>query len=178
MADFMQTRGRDFLGGTTFGVVASLPILDGGLRRSQVRAAEAERERLAQEAARLTLQVQQEVTNAWLALQAAAQNVHTAEAGLRSAQEDYRVTQIRYEAGKGINLEVLDAITARTRAETNRAQALYEYGVAQDQLQRAVGSASSTETLGQPSGSSSHGAPGFSRPDRPASRSTVTGQRE
>jgi outer membrane protein len=140
MADLMQTRDRDFLGGATFGVVASLPVLDGGLRRSQVHAAEAERERLEQETAKLTLQVHQEATNAWLALQAAAQNVQTAEAGLRSAQEDYRVTQVRYEAGKGINLELLDAVAARTRAETNRAQALYEYGVAQEQLQRAVGS--------------------------------------
>jgi outer membrane protein TolC len=139
MGDFMQMRDRDFLGGTTFGLVASLPVLDGGLRRSQVRAARAEQERLEQETAKVALQIDQEVTNAWLALQAAAQNVRTAEAGLRSAQEDHRVTQVRYEAGKGINLELLDAVAARTRAETNRAQALYEYGVAQDQLLRAIG---------------------------------------
>jgi outer membrane protein len=146
MADLTQMRDRDFMSGTTFGVVASLPILDGGLRRSQVQAARAEQERLEQETQKVTLQVHQEVTNAWLALQAAAQNIRTAEAGLRSAQEDYRVTQVRYEAGKGINLELLDAVAARTRAETNRAQALYEYGVAQDQLQRAVGSSVPTTT--------------------------------
>jgi outer membrane protein TolC len=138
MADLMRQRG-DTLGGTTFGVVASLPLLDGGQRRSQVREAEAEQRRIEAEQEKTILQIHQEVANAWLALQAAAQNVQTAETGRRSAQEDYRVTLIRYEAGKGLNVEVLDALAARTRAETNVAQALFEYGVAQDQLRRAVG---------------------------------------
>lgn len=139
MADWMRSRGGDTLGGATFGVVASLPLLDGGMRRSQVREAEADQRRMEQEREKTILQIHQEVANAWLALQAAAQNVRTAETGLQSAREDYRVTLIRYEAGKGLNVEVLDALAARTRAETNVAQALFEYGVAQDQLRRAVG---------------------------------------
>jgi outer membrane protein TolC len=139
MGDAMQGREIDSFSGYTAGVAIGLPILDGGLRRAEVRRAEAERRRQEQELERTQLQVRQEVTNSWLALRAAERNVVTAQAGVRSGTEDYRITEIRYVEGKSINVERLDALAARTRAQVNLAQAQFEYQVAAEQLRRSLG---------------------------------------
>jgi outer membrane protein TolC len=139
----MGTAGRGDSDGafsdTTFGVVASYPLFDSGLRRARVRETEADRRREEQERERIALQVGQEVTNALLRLQAAERNIQTSQTALESAREDYRVARIRYEAGKSIPVEVLDALAARTRAEQSVVQAKFQYNAARDQLLRAVG---------------------------------------
>jgi outer membrane protein len=125
--------------GVTYGVVAALPIFDGGLRRAQVREAEAASRGQQQERERVALQIGQEVTNGLLNLRAAGQNLQTSQRVLEAAREDYRVARIRYEAGKSIPVEVLDALAARTRAESNVVQAKFQFAAARDQLLRAVG---------------------------------------
>jgi outer membrane protein len=139
MGDVMKMRGESVSGGTTFGVAASIPIFTGGRRGAAIQTAQAERRRLERERERIALEVAQGVNAAYLNLRAAEQNITTAQVALRSAQEDYRVARIRYEAGKSIIVEVLDALAARVRAESNVVQALYGYNVARDQLLRAVG---------------------------------------
>jgi outer membrane protein TolC len=139
----MGTAGREdrdgAFSGATFGVVASYPLFDSGLRRARVRETQADRRREEQERERVALQVGQEVTNALLRLQAAERNTQTSQTALAAAREDYRVARIRYEAGKSIPVEVLDALAARTRAEANVVQAKFQYAAARDQLLRAVG---------------------------------------
>jgi outer membrane protein TolC len=139
MGDFMKMRGESPFGGSTIAVVGSLPILDGGSRRARLRTAEAEAARLREERKRVALQVGQEVATAVLNLQAAERNVGTARAAVTAAAEDYRIALLRYTSGLGINVEALDALAARVRAQNNEIQALYEYNVAQDQLARALG---------------------------------------
>jgi hypothetical protein len=51
----------------------------------------------------------------------------------------YRLAALRYEAGRGTNVEVLDALAALTRARLNQARALYEFNTLRAQLQRAKG---------------------------------------
>jgi outer membrane protein len=125
--------------GITAGVAASFPLYSGGQRRARLQTAEAERRRQEQEQQRVALQVSQEVTAALLNLRAAEQNIRTAQAALTSAREDYRVQLLRYQAGRSVLVEVLDALTARTRAESNVVQALYQFNLARDRLLRAVG---------------------------------------
>jgi len=139
MGDAMQGRDMDPIRGYTAGVAIGLPILDGGMRRAEVRRSQAERRRQEEELQQAALQVSQEVTSNWLALRAAERNVTTAQAGVRSGDEDYRIAQIRYQEGKSINVEALDALFARTRAQVNLARALFDYQVAADQLRRSLG---------------------------------------
>lgn len=137
--DIMKIRGMDVSGGAAYGLAASVPILDGGLRRARTQTTRAEQQRLVEDRRKMAQQVSQEVTTAWLNLQAAEQNVGTAQAAVTSAQEDYRVARLRYDAGKSILVELLDALTARTRAESNAVAAGFAYWTARDQLQRATG---------------------------------------
>jgi outer membrane protein TolC len=126
-------------GGLTAGVAASFPLFNGGQRRARLQTAGAERRRQEQEQQRIALQVSQEVSAALLNLRAAEQNIATAQAALVAAREDYRVAAMRYDAGRSIGVEVLDALTARVRAESNVVQALFQYNVQRDRLLRAVG---------------------------------------
>ncbi len=139
MGDVMKQRGEPTRSGNTLGIVVSFPLWDAGARRARVGEARALQQRSEQERQRVGLQVGQDVSDALLGLRAAEQNVHTAEAGVASAEEGYRVTLLRYQSGLGLNVEVLDAEATLTRARNDRVQALYEYNVAQDQLRRALG---------------------------------------
>lgn len=141
MADVMKMRGQSVGGGTTFGLAASIPIFNGGRRSAAARIAQAERIRLEQERQRIALDIVQSINAAHLNLRAAEQNIGTARTALKAAQEDHRVARIRYEAGRAVLIEVLDALSARVQAESNVVQALFAYNVARDQLLRAVGSA-------------------------------------
>ena len=125
--------------GFTIGVTIGLPILDGGLRRAAVNEAQAMLGVMRQEEKQALLAVQQDVNTVWAELQAADTNVKLSEAAVAQADEDYRVVRLRYEAGKSINVEVLDALAALVGAQNNRLLALYEHNVARDSLARAIG---------------------------------------
>jgi len=140
MQDFVSASEMGSDQGFTVGIAASLPVFDAGLRRSQVTEAQSMLERMRAEERDVVLAVAQDVGTAFSELQAAARNVELARVAVEQAEEDYRVIKLRYESGKAINVEVLDALFALTRAQTNYAQALFDYNVAGDRLARAKGS--------------------------------------
>jgi outer membrane protein len=137
--DIMKMQGMSTQNGATYGIVASIPLFDGGARQAGVQSAQAEIARQQQERERVALQIAQEVSNALLNARSGERNVATAEAALKSAREDYRLARVRYEAGRSTLVEVLDALAARTRAESNAVQAQYNFAIARDTLRRAVG---------------------------------------
>lgn len=139
MADYMTGRGMSGIGGYLVGIVVGLPILDGGRRKALVQENQATLERTLQVLEEVKLKVAKEVDIAIQELLAAAQNVKAAEAEVKSATEDLRVAKVRYEVGRSVLVEYLDALFAYVRARTNYARALYEHAVAKDRLVRAVG---------------------------------------
>jgi outer membrane protein TolC len=146
MADLMKMKGEPLFGGATFGLSASLPILDGGLRRARLSTARAEAQRMEEERQQAALQVGQETATALANLRAAERNVLTARSAVTAAAEDYRIALLRYTSGVGINVEALDALTARVRAQNNEVQALFEHNIARDRLARALGTLSGSAT--------------------------------
>ena len=74
--------------------------------------------------------VQLEVKQAYLNIRSAAQKVEETQTVVDQARENYRIQNIRYQAGVGINLDVLDAQLSLNEAQVNHIQALYDYNVA------------------------------------------------
>ena len=125
--------------GSQIGVTVSLPVIDGGARGAAVARADAELAKARIELEQRELSVRRDVANAWRELEAARRNVETAQTGLVDAKRTLSVTQLRQRSGKGIQLEVLDAlaVTANAREAVLRAQARFDIAVAA--LHRAAG---------------------------------------
>lgn len=123
----------------TAGISADWNIFDGGLTSAQVEEADAALTRAKENAEASREQVQLEVRNAYLSLLAGEKNIATTRLAIASAEEDYRISQVRYAAGVGTNLDVMDASDKLTQAKMNYINALYEYNTAKAELDKAMG---------------------------------------
>lgn len=83
--------------------------------------------------------VQLEVKQAYLNIRSAAQKVEETQTVVDQAHENYRIQNIRYQAGVGINLDVLDAQLSLNEAQVNHIQALYDYNVGIAKLEQVMG---------------------------------------
>ena len=126
--------------GYTLGLTATLPLLDGGQRRADVDAADARRRAARADADKVRLQVAREAASAWLTLQTATAQIGAAQAGLAAAQEGYDLATLRYNGGKSLTAERLDALAALTRARGALAEAKAGLLTARASLSAALGS--------------------------------------
>lgn len=83
--------------------------------------------------------VQLEVKQAYLNIRSAAQKVEETQTVVDQARENYRIQNIRYQAGVGINLDVLDAQLSLNEAQVSHIQALYDYNVGIAKLEQVMG---------------------------------------
>ena len=121
------------------GVQASLNIFDTGVTRSKAHAAEANYFS-AEESYRDTVDaVMLDVRSQYLNLREAEKRISTTEVAVSQAEEDYRIAQLRYQAGVGTNTDVLDAQVALTDAQTNYLQSVYDYNISKTNLETAIG---------------------------------------
>jgi outer membrane protein TolC len=125
--------------GYSVGVVVTLPLFDGFLRENALKTAKSKLERAAQTEGLVRQQIAKDVSQAALMLTAADKGVAASGTGLVQAEEDFRVVRERFEAGRGIQVEVLDAQVALTRARFNIVNALAEYHNALAMWLRATG---------------------------------------
>lgn len=121
------------------GVSVSMNVFDSGVTAAKVRAAEANLYK-AEETYRQTKDsVQLDVRNSYLSLREAEKRIATSKVAVESAQEDYRISQLRYQAGVGTNIDVMDSQVALTQAQNNYVQALYDYNTSSASLAKAMG---------------------------------------
>ena len=71
--------------------------------------------------------VELEVRSNYLGLREAEKRISTTQVAVAKAEEDFHIAQVRYMAGVGTNLDVIDAQVALTEAKTNFVNALYDY---------------------------------------------------
>lgn len=120
-------------------VQASLTIFDTGVTRSKAHAAKANYFS-AEETYRDTIDaVMLDVRSQYLNLREAEKRISTTEVAVSQAEEDYRIAQLRYQAGVGTNTDVLDAQVALTDAQTNYLQSVYDYNISKTNLETAIG---------------------------------------
>ncbi|MBQ6006005.1 MAG: TolC family protein [Selenomonadaceae bacterium] len=121
------------------GITASWNIFDGGITQAQVNEADAALIRAQEIAAQTREQIQLDVQSAFLDLRAAERNIGTTQAAVVLGEENYKIAQVRYAAGVGTNLDVMDASRKLTEARSNYFTALYNYNTAKASLDRYMG---------------------------------------
>ncbi len=154
-------------------VSVSLPLFDGGISRARVTQARANI--ATQEVNRRASvdQVTLDTRQAYLNLTLFRNSVAVANAALTQAREAYRLARVRYTAGVagqvGVSpqVEVSNAQTALTQAESNQVNALYDYNNARATLDRAIGRYSYVPV-----------GPGYTAPPPPKTTGTPTNNPE
>ena len=120
-------------------VGVSWNIFDSGVTRAAIEAAEAERD-----IALLTLKKAEETIDlnlrkAYLNMREAEQRFTATGDAVRQAREDAYIANERYRAGEGILLDIIDAQTALSVAETNAISARYDYARYRAQVENIMG---------------------------------------
>ena len=85
------------------------------------------------------LTIWQQVEQAYVNLISAEEQIGAAQKAVESAQENFRLSQGRFDAGVGTIIELTDAQLALTQAQSTQAQALTDYRLAIAQLERNLG---------------------------------------
>ena len=83
-------------------------------------------------------QIRLQVESAFFDLEANKENIGTAEKAAELAEESLRLARLRFQAGVGTQLDVIDAQTELTRARGNLLDAVIAYNQQLANLQRAV----------------------------------------
>ena len=125
--------------GWSVGANASLDIWDGGSTRNTIKVREAQLESAKEANLAAVDGVLYDVESAYLNLRAAEQTISSTKVAVEEGQESFRIASLRYRAGVGSNLDVLDAETSLTMARNNYVQALYNYNIYVATLEQAVG---------------------------------------
>lgn len=143
MAEAMKqepfTRNRNWEGGFQVGLALSFPLYDGGERAAREERAQASLRVVEQELRQLELAATAEIVGAQARLRAARSNVVLAERAVIEADENLRIARLRYEVGRSLAVEVLDALAAAARARADRLTRSYELHSAYAQLLYATG---------------------------------------
>lgn len=121
------------------GLTLSWALLQGGLTRGQLREAKGTLENLAGQEAALRLQIQVDVEQGRLAVQAAKATIGAAAEAVVNAREQLTLAEGRYAHGLGSAVELSDAQVAHTTAEAQRVQAEFNLAAARAQLLGALG---------------------------------------
>lgn len=114
-------------------------LFDGGLTHGKVAEATADVEKAKINLQQLENGVDLEVRQAYFNYAAAKAQVSAAQSSQTSADENLRVTRIRYKAGVGTSLELADALLADTQAQTQYVTAQANLRTALVSLRRAAG---------------------------------------
>ena len=125
--------------GTTTALSISWDIFDNNVTEAQVQQAKASMRKAEQKLYETQETIQLDVRKAYLNLLAAEQNIHTTKVAVDQAQEDYKIAQVRYSAGVGTNLDVMDAEEKLIETQTTYITALYNYNTSKAALDQAMG---------------------------------------
>ena len=141
-----QTSRSDIdMGDFTYGVqnstalTASWRLFDGGRARAQYRRSKQAAEESRLNFARTRDQIRLQVERSFLGLRAAIQNIDTTATEVLSSQESLRLSQLRVQAGVGVQREVVNSQRDLTQAELKYARALNDYNTNLVTLQRRTG---------------------------------------
>ena len=133
------------MGDFTYGVQnstvlrASWRLFDGGRAWAQYRRSKQAAEESRFNFARTRDQIRFEVEQSFFGLRAAIQSIDTTAVEVLSSKESLRLSQLRVQAGVGVQREVVNNQRDLTQAELKYARAISDYNTNLAQLQRRTG---------------------------------------
>ncbi len=105
----------------------SLNLWSGGSTSAAVQKARLAQSRLRIERARLADDISLELEKYYLDAVNASEAIRVAAGAISQAEENLRITRLKFAEGTGIARDVTDAIALRTLSDTNYYRALYDY---------------------------------------------------
>jgi outer membrane protein len=123
----------------SYGVQLNWSIFDGGNKVARYKEAKALLDATKANVRDTELTIWQQVEQAYVNLISAEEQIGAAQKAVESAQENFRLSQGRFDAGVGTIIELTDAQLALTQAQSTQAQALTDYRLAIAQLERNLG---------------------------------------
>ena len=133
------------MGDFTYGVqnstalTATWRLFDGGRARAEYKRSKHAAEESRLNFARTRDQIRLQVERSFLGLRAAIQNIDTTSTEVLSSRESLRLSQLRVQAGVGVQREVVNSQRDLTQAELKYARALNDYNTNLVTLQRRTG---------------------------------------
>jgi outer membrane protein len=121
------------------GVSLSIPIFQGFSRFAQLGKARLNYKMNQEILNYYRRQVNLEVKQAYYSVQLAKSKIGVSEDAERAAEETLRLNKEKYNLGAGTYLDLINAQSSHTEAQSNRIQALYDYKFAVAMLKRAMG---------------------------------------
>ncbi|MCY4552625.1 MAG: TolC family protein [Candidatus Poribacteria bacterium] len=121
------------------GVSLNFTLFDGGVLGNRVKELNMQLEQSRENASDLERSVALAVRQAYLNLERGEIAVDISKKQVTNAQKSLEVIQGRFDVGKAILLELLDAQTSYAQALTNEVNAFYDYKITQIRLQDAMG---------------------------------------
>ncbi|MEM1172594.1 MAG: TolC family protein, partial [Cyanobacteria bacterium P01_H01_bin.35] len=129
---------RGWADGSTIGLRFRWNFFDGGQARAAARQSIIDGKIAETRFEQVRNQIRREVEEAFFGLEASFENISTAELGVEQAKEALRLARLRFQAGVGTQLEVIQQETDLTRAEDNLLTAIIDYNRSLSELQRSV----------------------------------------
>ena len=123
----------------TAGVSLNFNLFDGGANRARLAAAHYRQSQARAQVAEMVAAVKLQVREAYLNLSTAQKRVEVARTAQSEAEESLRIIQNRYEAGLATITDLLGVETARTNAQKNYLNALFDYRLSYAALELATG---------------------------------------
>ena len=123
----------------SYGVQLTWSLFDGGNMIAQYKEAKANLDAFQARVRDTELSVWQDVQQSYLTMISAEQQIGAAQKAVDSAQENFQLSQGRFDAGVANIIELTDAQLALTQAQSSEAQALANYRISIAQLERAIG---------------------------------------
>lgn len=121
------------------GASATWSLWDGGQTQNKIKVAQDTLEKAKEANLAAVDKVNLAVQQAYLNLRSAEQTIQSTQTAVKQGQENFRIATLRYRAGVGTNLDVLDAETKLTESRNNYVDALYNYNVSISALEQATG---------------------------------------
>ena len=123
----------------SYGLQLNWSIFDGGNKIALYKQSQAQRDAALARVRDTELTIWQQVERAFVTVQQAEEAIGAAQKGVESADENFRLSQGRFDAGVANIIELTDAQLALTTAQSQVAQALAAYWIAIAQLDRFLG---------------------------------------